>query len=157
MKKSKKRVFVTPAAVKKLTGLQGTSFPQDGILDHIFNNGPDKEDEARPVFVKGCVTMLHYAASSTDIVAVLVREPGGDTRMLSTDSLEGPGDLLANNLGDYRELLEKAADFGHGVFIETSQNEIQQITLIRCACPCKKRFVTDFFPEPDGLADPVDS
>lgn len=159
MKKSKKTVFVTPSAIKKLTRLQGLRIHPDSILDDLF----DVDFEIPPpekFFFRGCVTMILYAGSSPEILAVVVREPGGDSIALVAGDLTGPGEFQTDNLSDYRALFETASNFGHGVLLEVEGTTIQQIVLIRCVCPCEKKFIADFFPDLEdtgGVADGVDS
>lgn len=156
MKKSKKKsLFVTPDVIGKLTRFEGLRIEVDSILDDIFDVDLDLPPLPK-VFVKGCVTMINYAGSAAEIAGVAVREPGGDTSVLGNENLQGPGDIFTNNLGEYQALFETASNYNQGVVIEIEGTIIQQMTLIRCACPCKKKFVTDVFPNTDGVADGVD-
>lgn len=157
MKKSKKKsLFVTQDVIQKLTGFQGMRMEVDGILDNIFDVDPTLPPPSQ-VFVKGCVTMINYAGSAAEIAAVAIREPGGATSVLGNENLQGPGDIFTNNLREYQVMFETASNHNQGVVVEIEGTMIQQMTLIRCACPCKDRFTTDFFPNTDGVADGVDS
>lgn len=156
MKKSKKKsLFVTPDVIRKLTRFQGLRIEVDGIFDDIFDADLDLPPLPK-VFLKGCVTLINYAGPDAEIAGVAIREPGGATSVLGNENLQGPGDVFTNNLSDYQRLFETASNYNQGVVIEIQGTLIQQMTLIRCACPCEDRFVTDVFPHPDGIADGVD-
>jgi hypothetical protein len=156
MKKSKKKsVFVTSTTVQRLARLEGLQLPADNIFDDLFDIDLDLPPPPRRI-VKGCVTMINYAGPSAEISGVAVREPGGDTSVLGDESLQGPGDIFTGNLSAYQALFEQASNFNQGVVIAMEGAQIIQMTLIRCACPCKEKFVTDTFPNTDGVAGGLD-
>lgn len=146
MAKKGKKIRITREVIKALTGAKGLELtPAD--LEGIIN--PEVEV---PTFVEfGCVDWMHYGESSNDLTSVVLLDRFGDHHTLVASGSDG---TLAQNLSDYRELIERAANFGQAIVFEVKLNRIQQATVFRCGCPCDE-YHASAFPTEEGFADNV--
>ena len=80
------------------------------------------------VAVSGCIERLMYLKDGNDLFFVTV---GGTTVPASQ----------ATNLNDFRDRLQEAANFGHGVVFCWFKGErrINMLHVIPCQCTCDKR------------------
>lgn len=87
-----------------------------------------------PVKNFGCIEELRYGDSDKDLVRV---------KFDSGDVLAAPGTFPGNcnNLNDFRERLQEAADFGFGVTgcLNTTTRKLSMLNLIACRCKCDRK------------------
>lgn len=144
--KKEKKIRITPKVIKTLTRAQGLELTPDE-LGEILDPGIEVS-----TFVEfGCVDWMHYGTSSTDLTSVILLDRFGDSHALVASGSDG---TLAENLSDYRELIERAANFGQAIVFEVKVNRIQQATVFRCGCPCDE-YHASAFPTEEGFADNV--
>lgn len=142
-----KKITIKEESIRALARARGLRFTADEIAEVLdFELDPS---EFPTTIANGCIGMMTYGTSGTDLASVvLVAESGVYT---VTGDADG---ILAQNLSDYRELIERAANFGQGLVFLIRLNRIQQVVVAPCVCPCTEGHVSVF---PDvGIADPVD-
>ncbi len=146
MAKKGKKIRITREVLKALTGAKGLELTPADLGDLL------DPDVVVPTFVEfGCVDLMHYGDSSNDLTSVVLLDRFGDYHTLVASGSDG---TLAQNLSDYRELIERAANFGQAIVFEVKANRIQQATVARCGCRCDE-YHASAFPTEEGFADNV--
>ena len=83
--------------------------------------------EANVIVIKqGCIRRMVYQ---------------GNSQTLSYIVLDPDGGVSATNFSDFREVLERAADHGHGVLFcyDTKSRKMSMPHILPCRCICDKR------------------
>jgi hypothetical protein len=152
MAKKPKTVRISRALIRRLSQAESLELPLDDIA------GLDPDDFPFEVY-EHCVDGLSYGSSSSDLLAVLLKpNPGSGRSFFVARDPTGSSSILVTNLNDYREVFEQAVNYGHGIKCRVSLNRIEELVLLRCACPCDAEHASYHPDNQDsgGLADGID-
>jgi len=116
----------TPVAINVIAGNPGLSFNQAQlrainagtlVLSNPFNFQPN------------CITHLRYQENDKDLQQITL-----DNGTVYTNA-----DIT--NLNDFRERLQEAANFGHGVTfcVDKDKKRMFMLNIFPCKCQCKNR------------------
>ena len=92
-----------------------------------FSQSQLRAIEANVIVIKqGCIRRMVYQ---------------GNSQTLSYIVLDPDGGVSATNFIDFREVLERAADHGHGVLFcfDTKSRKMSMPHILPCRCTCDKR------------------
>ena len=114
---------VTPSVINVFTESLGSTFTADqlrAIADGTILS---------LIAPTGCITALSYEENGQDLSAITF--DGG----LSISTTQ------AENLNDFRERLQEAANFGHGVtlILDSVNKKILRLNIFPCTCLCEKK------------------
>ena len=128
-----RRVTASPNVINVIAGNPGLSFSPAQLqaidLGRIVLVPPTTQG--------GCIKHLRYQKSDKDLQQVTF-DDGTFVTSLPTSSPKGTQVL---NLADFRERLQEAANFGHGVSfcVNKDKKTMFMLNIFPCRCTCDKR------------------
>ena len=128
-----RRVTATPNVINVLAGNPGLSFSPAQL--QAINLG---RIVLVPAAIQGrCITHLRYQNSDKDLQQVTF----DDGTFVTISTTLNPKGTQVVNLADFRERLQEAANFGHGVTfcVNKDKNTMFMLNIFRCRCTCDKR------------------
>ena len=119
-------VLRRPEKIRKESYLPGLNFSLAQVRD-VFAG-------TLKVQTKACLRSLRYGQNDKDLKRIAF-----DGKCYNTTGFAGCVKIV--NLNDFRERLQEAANFGHGVSFcySTSTGKMFMLNIFPCACPCDKK------------------